>query len=58
MFLTHFGRVDDVPRLAADLRRGIDRLAEIAQRNQDAPDLELNTQGLEVWLDREARDVT
>jgi glyoxylase-like metal-dependent hydrolase (beta-lactamase superfamily II) len=94
MFLTHFGRVDDVPRLAADLRRGIDRLAEIARRNRDAEDrpgrilsemtdhliedaqrrnpalsaeriqeiyaldLELNTQGLEVWLDREARDIT
>ncbi len=88
MFLTHFGMVDDVPRLVADLHRGIDRLAEIAQRNRDVPDrhariladmakylvtdalrhnpalsperiqeifaldLELNAQGLEVWLER------
>lgn len=91
MFLTHFGMVGDVPRLAADLRRGIDRLAEIALHNRDASDrhgrilaemtdyliedaqrhnpalgperiqeifaldLELNAQGLGVWLDRHAK---
>ena len=87
MFLTHFGVVEDVPRLAADLRHGIGRFVEIAAQLKAAPqrhqqlkaalfaeakaelrarsnafddermmhllgvDLELNAQGLAVWLD-------
>lgn len=89
MFLTHYGRVTEVTRLADELRYSIDRLAAIAQAATDADnrsrvilnamsdylvdraiqlnpqldtdrvkeifalDLEINTQGLEVWLDRQ-----
>jgi glyoxylase-like metal-dependent hydrolase (beta-lactamase superfamily II) len=89
MFLTHFGMVLDVPRLAADLHRRIDEYAALARRVHDADDrytalhaalrasliraiqahgctlgeddiahvleldLDLNTQGLLVWLDRD-----
>ncbi len=88
MFLTHFGRVDDVQRCASDLHRQIDAMVEIGRahagdsnrhaRMKDAladlyvsrarahgcvltddeirgllvMDIELNAQGLEVWLDR------
>lgn len=88
MYLTHYSRVDDLPRLAADLHRLIDAHVAIAQHGADAvdrrhqiiragltallreeaarqqwtidenamfelfaTDLELNAQGLEVWLD-------
>jgi glyoxylase-like metal-dependent hydrolase (beta-lactamase superfamily II) len=90
MYLTHYGAVDDVPRLARDLRRGLidyqhlamsieargaDRheaikralfdwsLQELQQREVAVTeavardwlqfDLELNAQGLGVWLDRQ-----
>ena len=88
MFLTHFGRIGDVRRCAADLHAQIDRMVEIAreqahdedrhERIKDAlgalyvgrtmahgctlsssevrellaMDIELNAQGLEVWLDK------
>ncbi len=88
MFLTHFGMVTDIPRLADNLHQGIDAFVDMARHaaNSDnrhqkiletmtaflvsgvarvnpqisenrckqifAFDLELNTQGLEVWLDR------
>ena len=88
MFLTHYSRVTDVPRLARDLYEQIDAMVAIAQthardenrhthiaddladlyasrarahgcaqtpaqvRELLAMDIELNTQGLEVWLDR------
>jgi glyoxylase-like metal-dependent hydrolase (beta-lactamase superfamily II) len=88
MFLTHYGMVTEVTRLADELRYSIDRLASIARAAIDANnrhlailngmtdylvvkakqmnprldaerikeifalDLEINTQGLEVWLDR------
>ena len=88
MFLTHFGRVTEVERMASELRQDIDEYAKIAktyaksnnrknkinaalkeylqlrlrQRDSSADvaaqthflesDLELNTAGLEVWLDR------
>jgi hydroxyacylglutathione hydrolase len=88
MYLTHFGRVEDVGRLVEDLRRRIGDHAEIAQSAREAHDrhqrilndlkdyllselrdcnsatspeqalsvygmdLELNAQGLDVWLDR------
>ena len=91
MFLTHYSRVDDLERLAADLHEQIDAMVRIARRHAAAPDrhariasdladlfieraaahgcafgadrvrellamdIELNTQGLEVWLDRPAR---
>jgi hypothetical protein len=88
MFLTHFGRIGDVQRCAADLHAQIDRMVEIAREHAhdddrheqiknalgalyvgramahgcDLPsadmrellamDIELNAQGLEVWLDK------
>lgn len=88
MFLTHFGRVGDVERLAADLYDQIDAMVAIARTHAGEPDrhqriaadladlfigradahgcafgpervrellamdIELNTQGLEVWLDK------
>ncbi|MCR9091030.1 MBL fold metallo-hydrolase [Algiphilus sp.] len=90
MYLTHFCRVEDVQRLADDLRTAIDDYVTIARSLKDshhrhdaivdalsahavgaaqrhaaplseqavrellAHDIELNAQGLEVWLDREA----
>lgn len=90
MYLTHYSRVTDLPRLAADLHRLIDAHVAIARTGADAidhrhqiiraglsalmrqeaarqqwpvdedtlfdlfaMDLELNAQGLEVWLDRQ-----
>ncbi|MFQ5995878.1 MAG: MBL fold metallo-hydrolase [Acidiferrobacterales bacterium] len=92
MYLTHFGCVEDVPRLADVLRESIRALADIAiaahahgndrteqirQHMRDrllqglaehgctlssdrceallATDLDLNTQGLEAWVDRRKR---
>jgi glyoxylase-like metal-dependent hydrolase (beta-lactamase superfamily II) len=88
MYLTHYGRVGDIPRLAGDLTAGIDAHVEIAEQHEHSPDrtrdiaealgawlksrirahgvtlaedvldellandIGLNTQGLEVWLDR------
>lgn len=88
MYLTHYGRVDDVERLAADLHAQIDAMVAIAlaangKHDRHAAllealaslyaeraiahgwtkgrtvleeligmDIELNAQGLEVWLDR------
>lgn len=90
MYLTHFGRVGAVERLAGELRDGLARYQDLAQRYAQAPDrhaklvngltadalaqlqrlhspvgeaqardllvfdMELNAQGLEVWLDRAA----
>ncbi len=88
MYLTHYGKITDLPRLAVDLHRRIDLLVEIAQSlahaghdrhdklkeaigqmlvaearrenwgKQDealldllAMDIDLNAQGLAVWLD-------
>jgi len=91
MFLTHYSRVTDVPRLARDLYEQIDAMVAIAQehaagadrhtriaddlaalytsraqahgctldaaqvRELLAMDIELNTQGLEVWLDKQRK---
>lgn len=88
MYLTHFGRVTEIDRLASDLRKDVQHYADVAQNlatstnreekilnalneylqkrlsereiNLDIdkflqflkPDLELNTAGLEVWLQR------
>lgn len=88
MYLTHYGRVGDVARLAADLHAQIDAMVAIARAAHGRPDrhaaltealtslyaeraaahgwmqgrgalamllgmdIELNAQGLEVWLDR------
>lgn len=90
MFLTHYSRVTDVPRLGRDLYAQIDAMVAITQAHAadadrhtriaddladlyvaraqahgcrfDAQqvrellgvDIELNTQGLEVWLDKQA----
>ena len=87
LFLTHYSRILDLERLAADMHRGIDDFVELATnhaRDEDrtasmqrsmfdyflsrleehdyagsrddawkllAPDVMLNTQGLEYWLD-------
>lgn len=92
MFLTHYSRIEDVPRLAQDLFVQIDAMVAIARdcdgaadrharivevlgalyvaraqahgcalapaqaRELLAMDIELNTQGLEVWLDRDKRN--
>ena len=91
MFLTHFGMVTDIPKLADDLHRSIDKFVDIAQGTHGATDrheriltrmtqyltaeakrlnpkvsadfsqslyafdLELNTQGLEIWLNRQTK---
>ncbi|MDP3610717.1 MAG: MBL fold metallo-hydrolase, partial [Rubrivivax sp.] len=88
MYLTHFGRVQDVPRLGALLLSLLDDMATLGRRLRHAPDrhqtlkqgqlemfarslqahgyagslaqieqllamdLELNAQGLGIWLDR------
>ncbi len=90
MFLTHYGRVGNVAKLAEDLRAGLERYRELAQACAGVPkrhaalvdaltrdalreigklespvteaearrllmfDMELNAQGIEVWLDRAA----
>lgn len=89
MYLTHFGRVGDTRRLAADMIAGVHKIEEIALRHRDSPqrtaaieremldwlvagcrahgvtigddrltallqpDVELNTQGVEYWLDHD-----
>ena len=86
IYVTHFGRVEDVPARAADLHRRIDAMVEIARRHATRPDrhaaictelaalyldwarehrirlddatildllridIDLNAQGLDVWL--------
>ncbi|HET8764546.1 MAG TPA: MBL fold metallo-hydrolase [Rhodanobacter sp.] len=91
LYLTHFGRIDDVSRLADDLHAQIDAMVAIAQAHRTDPDrhaaikhaltdlyagraaghgwnwgrdaltallsmdIELNAQGLGVWLDQAAR---
>ncbi len=91
MYLTHYGRVTDVPRLGALLLQLLDRTVALAERLRDAPDrhaalkhallglytaslaehgcllddddvarlltidIELNAQGIAVWLDRAAQ---
>ena len=91
LYLTHFGRIDDVARLADDLHVQIDAMVAIAKAHHTAPDrhiaikqaltdlyagraaehgwnqgrdalaallsmdIELNAQGLGVWLDQSAK---
>jgi len=90
MYLTHYGRVGDVPRLAGLLLEQLDEMVALGLRLRDEPDrhealkaamrelftrrlqqhgiqdvaagldllaldVELNAQGLAVWLDRPAR---
>jgi glyoxylase-like metal-dependent hydrolase (beta-lactamase superfamily II) len=91
MYLTHYGRVDDVQRLARNMIDGVDVMVEIAERYKDdelrrqkieaalnewllkglrehgvsltedrclqliRPDVVLNTQGMEFWLDHRDR---
>jgi glyoxylase-like metal-dependent hydrolase (beta-lactamase superfamily II) len=56
MYLTHFGRVQDVERLARDMKAGIDRFVEFAETHADAGD---RTNGIESamrgWLREGAR---
>ncbi len=91
MYLTHYGRVGDIPRLAEKMLEGIDVFVEIAERFKDddlrtrkienamsdwlleglrrhgvtfseekclellKSDIQLNTRGIEIWLDRRDR---
>ena len=91
LYLMHYSRVTDVPRLGADLKKQVRRIADIALRNAGAPDvkaaivrdmrtewlqlvrehgctmpdaqvdellgqdIELNAQGLVVWIERSRR---
>jgi len=91
VYLTHYGRVDEVARLGADLLEQVDAMVALARDCDGAPDrharlvdalaalyverarrhgvadaaavvpellaldIELNAQGLEVWLDRAGR---
>jgi hypothetical protein len=91
MYLTHFGRVENVQKLAAKMIEGVDEFVEFAERykNHDQrrqkiesamadwllsglrehgvslseeqclqilqPDIKLNTQGIEFWLDHRDR---
>jgi len=58
IYLTHYSRVDDIPRLAADLHRLIDAHAELALRLRDAGAArpELLRQGVaEIVLEEAAR---
>lgn len=90
IYLTHYSRVTDVPRLAALLLSLLDAMVAIGERLRDAPDrhdalkralaalytqslaehgvepnatvlellamdIELNAQGMAVWLDREVK---
>jgi len=94
MYLTHYGRIEDVERLAADLHAQIDAMVTLAHANDGKPDrhellvnalttlyatraaahgwqggqatlrellqmdIELNAQGLEVWLDHQRRQAS
>jgi len=51
MYLTHYGRVGDLPRLAAAMEDGIDKLAELGERyiNDDQRTQKIET-GLHEWL--------
>ena len=91
MYLTHYGRVEDVERLAADLHAQIDAMVALARAATEQPDrhaalmasltdlyherarahgwtrgrealrqllamdIELNAQGLAIWLDASRR---
>jgi hypothetical protein len=91
MYLTHYGRVGDVPRLGAELLAQLDAMVDIGQRLRTAAqrhealkhalqelyvrrlrshgstlpdaalhellalDVELNAQGIAIWLDRGER---
>ncbi|WP_028919395.1 MBL fold metallo-hydrolase [Pseudoxanthomonas suwonensis] len=91
MYLTHYGRVGDVARLAAEMHEQVDAMVSLAQACDGGPDrhralvaalseyyleraqahgcalddaavlrvlemdIELNAQGLEIWLDRSRR---
>ena len=91
MYLTHYGRVDDLQKLATDMLTGVDKLVEIAEQHKNdaqrtqsiqsaiydwlmtaarahgvtlsddecsrllMPDVILNAQGIEVWLDHRER---
>lgn len=88
VYLTHYSRVENIPKLAGDLHRRLDEFVAIAKRHVDSddrtaamaaairaymkdeldahgftgdddvreavlgPDIDLNAQGLDVWLNR------
>lgn len=51
MYLTHFGRVDGVPRLAEDLHLAVDKLVELTRKNGgQANSPEIIAQAMMEWL--------
>ena len=51
MYLTHFGRVSELDRLAADMLEGVDKLVEMAMKYKDVPDrTEQLTSAMIDWL--------
>ncbi len=48
IYLTHYGKIEDVVRLGADMHAAIDVHVSIADRHRAAPDRELRIQG-DLW---------
>ncbi len=57
LFLTHYSRVTDLERLAADMHAGIDAYVELALANKDASDRDARIrQAMDDHLSRRARE--
>ncbi len=58
MYLTHFSRVTDLPRLAEDLHNGLERLVAIAERHADAGKERYNriASDMRAWLGERLRE--
>jgi glyoxylase-like metal-dependent hydrolase (beta-lactamase superfamily II) len=52
LYLTHYSRVTDVPRLGAELKAQVRQIADIALRNREAPDkkMAIATEMRALWL--------
>lgn len=56
-FLTHYSRVTDLPRLAADMHHGLDKLVEIAVSSADDVDPNQSMkQQMHAWLVKRVRE--
>jgi hypothetical protein len=57
MYLTHYGKVTEVARLAADLHEQIDAMVAIARRNTTGPDREerIAREFAELYISRAQR---
>lgn len=58
MYLTHFSRVEELPRLAADMHAGLDRLVEIALAHEQggAERFERISGDIRAWLGERLRE--